>query len=472
MSSRGHSIALALTFVVGLCLACDSDRGVPVGPFRVEPYLQLGQTPDPTALALLWHADDRDDDWSVAYRTGPDAAWQSAKVTTARRVAVEGESPFRVYRAALTDLPRGQTFEYRVSLGGEVVFQADGRTARPAGEPSRFVAFGDCGADTAGQRAVAFRAYQEHPDLVVITGDVVYARGRLSEYRERFWPIYNAGTASPDLGAPLLRSTPFVAAAGNHDVAARDLDQFPDGLAYFLVWDQPLNGPDGAEGPHVGNLEGSASQRKAFLDAAGETYPRMANFSFDHGDAHWTVIDSNPYVDWTDAGLREWLTRDLAAAQQATWRFVTFHHPGFNSSHAYSDQQHMRQLAPVLEAGKVDVVFSGHVHNYQRSFPLRFEPANPSNRGPKVDGRWTLDKNYDGRTRTHPDGVIYIVTGAGGSHLYNPEQEDDRASWQTFTHTFRSRDFSLTVADVQGATLTVRQIQPDGEEIDRFVIKK
>ena len=34
----------------------------------------------------------------------------------------------------------------------------------------------------------------------------------------------------------------------------------------------------------------------------------------------------------------------------------------------------MRLLAPMLEAGKVDVVFNGHVHNYQRSYPLRFVP--------------------------------------------------------------------------------------------------
>ena len=41
---------------------------------------------------------------------------------------------------------------------------------------------------------------------------------------------------------------------------------------------------------------------RAFTEAAGEAYPRMTNFSFDYGNAHWTVIDSNPYVDWTDPG--------------------------------------------------------------------------------------------------------------------------------------------------------------------------
>ena len=57
----------------------------------------------------------------------------------------------------------------------------------------------------------------------------------------------------------------------------------------------------------------------------------MANFSFDYGNAHWVVLDSNPYADWTDSALREWVERDLARAKGATWKFVAFHHPGFNS---------------------------------------------------------------------------------------------------------------------------------------------
>ena len=39
----------------------------------------------------------------------------------------------------------------------------------------------------------------------MIPGDIVYTRGRVSEYRENFWPVYNAEDASPSVGAPLLR---------------------------------------------------------------------------------------------------------------------------------------------------------------------------------------------------------------------------------------------------------------------------
>jgi len=321
---------------------------------------------------------------------------------------------------------------------------------------------------------------------VMIPGDIVYGRGRVSEYRENFWPIYNADQASPDVGAPLLRSTLFLAAPGNHDIANRDLEKYPDGLAYFLYWDQPLNGPTGTEGSaHVPKLSGPEANKTAFLEAAGDAYPRMANFSFDYGNAHWTVLDSNPYVDWTNPELRDWVERDLASAKAVAWRFVTFHHPGFHSGREHYEQQQMRQMAAVFEAGKVDIVFSGHAHNYQRTCPLHFVPGpegddkpvigkdgEPITKGKLITGRWRLDKSFDGASNTRADGVIYLVTGAGGQHLYNPEQQDDPGSWQEFTRKFVSKVHSLTVADVDGATVTVRQVSADGQQLDRFVVTK
>jgi hypothetical protein len=324
---------------------------------------------------------------------------------------------------------------------------------------------------------IAYRAYREQPDFVLITGDIVSARGRISEYRDKFWPIYNADEASPVRGAPLLRSTVFLAAPGNHDIATRDLEKYPDGLAYFLYWDQPLNGPPGrVGGAVVPALKGPDANRQAFLEAAGPAYPRMANFSLDYGNAHWTVLDSNTYVDWTDPDLRAWVERDLASARDATWRFVTFHHPGFHTAKKHFEQQQMRVMAEVFEKGGVDLVFSGHVHNYQRTFPLHFVPEKDDAGKPvrvedRAGGRWTLDTAFDGRTNTRPSGVIYLVTGAGGNHLYNPEQQDDPASWQPFTHKFLSQVHSLTVADVDGPRLTIRQVAADGQELDKFTIE-
>ena len=373
----------------------------PEPTFLVQPYLQLGDAaPGQVAhdLVLLWHASAGQAAWVVEYQMGADTAWTLAAPPSSHRITVLGIDPHWLFRTVLKGLVPGKEFEYRVRKGGEILFAATARAPKGVGQPYRFVSFGDCGAGTAQQKAVAYQTYLARPDFLMITGDIVYSRGRISEYRDKFWPTYNADHASPFVGAPLLRSTLFVAAPGNHDIATRDLGKYPDGLAYFLYWDQPRNGPLGMhEGPLVPVLIGPVANQEAFLTAAGEAYPRMANFSFDYGNAHWTVLDSNPYVDWTNPELQAWVRARPAAAQDRTWRFVAFHHPGFNSSKAHFNDQQMRLLAEVFEAGRVDVVFSGHVHNYQRTYPLRFTPERDENGKlvrdqNKVPGRWTLDK--------------------------------------------------------------------------------
>jgi hypothetical protein len=455
------------------------------GPLLVKPYLQLGHIQGDGKLVLVWHTTESDSPWVVEYRPGAGRRWQTAQAPSARRIAVAGVEPHRVWHTPLTGLEPGQVFAYRLSVADKVIFESEARAPRSPDQPHRFVVFGDCGAGTAEQRAIAYRTFVQKPDFVMITGDIVYGKGLVSEYRTNYWPILNADGPSQAVGAPLLRSTPFVAAPGNHDIASRDLGKTPDGLAYFYYWYQPLNGPDGKlGGPMVAPLLGSEANVHAFTEAAGSAFPRMANFSFDFGNAHWTVLDSNATVDWTNRDLQAWVAADLAASKSATWRFVSFHHPGFNSSKTHFNEQYMRILAPIFEAGKVDLVFNGHVHNYQRSYPLRFIPSAANGAAPvassdgtvsksrRVDGKWTLDKSFVGNLDTSPEGVIYLVTGAGGQHLYNPEQQDDPASWQEFTYKHVSKVHSLTVADVDGPTLTIRQLTAGGDEVDRFVIKK
>jgi hypothetical protein len=452
--------------------------------FLVEPYLQLGDglasSPDGGSqrLAVLWHAEDSDAAWSLSCREEGSPTWQaSPEPPSFRRVAVEGIEPHRVYRATLAGEP-SRAVAYRVSKNGQVVFES--ATRLPPGTRNggpvlgnRVVIYGDCGAGTPEQRAIAFAVQQARPDYAVITGDIVYSRGRISEYREKFFPVYNADRAAPETGAPLLRSTLFIAAPGNHDIATRDLKTYPDGLAYFLYWDQPLNGPDNLRGGSpIAPLIGPEPNLAAFREGAGPKYPRMANFSFDYGDVHWLVLDANGYANWDAPDLREWITRDLDAAKDRPWRLVALHQPGFNSSQAHFDDQRTRRLAPLFEQGGVAIVFAGHVHNYQRTHPLTFQPAGPTGKSGRVDGRWTLDGRYDGQKTTRPKGVIYVVTGAGGQRLYNPEQNDDRASWEPFTQSFVSRVHSFTVLDVQRDRLDLRQLAADGTELDRFRVTR
>ena len=451
--------------------------------FVTKPYLQIGHNPTTQSLQLLWHAYEAEAVWSVEYTNGVDNTFRKSEKISFTKVAVVNIAAHRVYHASLQGLVPGKRFSYRVIKDGKTVFSSDGQAIKSADQSYRFVAMGDIGAETPDQKKLAVQAYLTKPDFVVVPGDIVYETGLISDYRKKFWPVYN-NDQTDTTGAPLMRSIPFIAAVGNHDADSRDLDKAPDALAYYMFLEQPLNGPVGKEGGAiVPVLKGSDANKKAFYEAAGESYPGMTNYSFNYGNAHWTVLDADTYVDWTDKELTDWVTKDLANSKDAIWHFVLFHHPGFNSSIDHYEQQHMRLLSPIFEKGKVDIVFNGHVHNYQRSFPMTFAPDkkgtllvagkdNKTIRGRVVPGAWKLDKTFDGKTNTSPKGVIYVITGAGGQELYNPEQTTDPDSWQKFTDKFISTVHSLTVADVNGKTLVIRQLDTNGKELDSFKIIK
>ncbi len=451
--------------------------------FLVHPYLQLGESTAPDRMAVLWHADDVDAPWRLDARVIPERSDQDAATplptatVTYSRIDADGHAPHRVYKAEVAGLEPGRPFAYSVRLGEHAVFQATANARPDEGLPHRFVAFGDCASGSPEQRAIAHQAALARPDYAVITGDLVYMRGRVAEYRTNFFPAYNSPVLSGWTGAPLLRSVPFVGVPGNHDLWIRDLDAYPDALAYFYYWDQPRNGPVKAPDParpgrNVAHPEGPEDRKERFFRGAGDRFPVMANFSFDAGDVHWTVLDGNPYMDWTDPALRDWLARDLAAAKEKPWRFVAYHQPAFHSSIAHASEQRMRLICDLLEAGKVSIVFAGHVHNYQRTYPLTFSRTGPMGADGRVPGDWTLDRSYDGVSNTTPRGILHLTTGAGGAKLYRSEEEERPSFWQPFTCKYVSDTHSLTVVDVTRRDVRIRQLDLRGREIDAFRVTR
>lgn len=443
-----------LLLLAALTLSCGRS------PFLVPPYLQLGDNPaDPSRITVVFHA-SAPANFTVA---GPNGQPIPA---IEQKIGATSLPEHYVYSAELTGLSPGAEFLYSVARDGQTVFKAQGLARKAATQSSRTVIFGDSGQDNAPQREIAWQTAQAKPDMVFIVGDVVYSRGLGSEYRKKLYPVYNADTNTPD-AVRLMRSRLFAVVPGNHDTVTTDTTKYPDAQAYYLYWKQPRNGPTLGD-KHQPLLQGDYAA--AFRASAGPAFPNATNYSFDYGNAHWTMLDGNNYVDWQDPALQKWIADDLAKANGSTWRFVGFHQPGFNSSKAHFSQQQLRWLAPVFEKGGVDVVFSGHVHNYQRSYPLTFSPSGAGAKTGEVEGTLNLDREY--RDKGKPNGILYIVTGAGGAGLYNPEQDQDRATWQPFTKLFVSRTHSFSILDLDGNRLLFRQLDGKGQELDRFEIAK
>jgi len=187
------------------------------------------------------------------------------------------------------------------------------------------------------------------------------------------------------------------------------------------------------------------------LYAASPVYPALGNheahgapyyryfgvqsyYSFDYGNAHFVALDSScPESEW-DAQLN-WLAVDLSRHRDATWRIVFFHHTVYTCCTVRGRREDgevlRKRLEPYLQRGRVQFVINGHDHTYQRHLA--------------------------------PNGITYMVTGGGGAPLY-PVVKDTpyvKAAESAYN------DCEVTV---NGSTLTVRAVRPDGTAIDVFTL--
>jgi hypothetical protein len=99
-------------------------------------------------------------------------------------------------------------------------------------------------------------------------------------------------------------------------------------------------------------------------------------------------VSQNPNIDWIIVSVHDWLYRS-SSTNPLNEDLAEIYHPIF-------DQYH------------VDLVLSGHDHSYHRTYPLKYNPANPVR--PIVTSSNTSDY-------TNPQGEIFAVVGTGGIHL-------------------------------------------------------
>jgi hypothetical protein len=282
-----------------------------------------------------------------------------------------------------------------------------------------------------------------------------------------------------------LRNYLWFVAPGNHDLGSTGVnanllssDTDPpysgsagagDALAYFNDLYYPLNGLAGydvqetwtgntsvANGLLFSYLEQNytspaaiAAFRASTAVNSGQSVKRqvdtMTNYSFDEGNVHFLVLDANPHLFGGvlpsgtassaappvfppyPTALGNWVINDLDSSKQ-TWKIVLFHQPSFSSGDATIVNNQMRAVAKILEDHGVNMVFNGHEHNYQRTYPIRataktsLQPS--STGGPAV----YIDTAYNGTTDTVPDGVLYIVEGAGGNRDFDGDYAPPRGS--------------------------------------------
>lgn len=147
------------------------------------------------------------------------------------------------------------------------------------------------------------------------------------------------------------------------------------------------------------------------------------------GDAQLFLLDSNAITDRQTA----WLEQQLAEST-STWKIAVFHHPPFTCGGHSGSSTVQRRWVPLFERYGVQLVLSGHDHNYQR---------------------------FAGRS-----GVTYVVHGGGGAGLYRP-----RGCPSSYPRRVRARaEYGFLSVSIGPDDLQVAAIDLRGRRVDRVTL--
>lgn len=397
------------------------------------PYLQSASS---DSITVRWRTDTATDS-RVQYGTSPGSLTfpaTNATATTEHVVKLTGLSPNTKYFYNVGS-------SSAVQAGDATYFFETSPTAGTA-VPTRIWVIGDAGTGSSGQAAVynAYRNYtgSTYTDFWMMLGDNAYNSGTDAEYQANMFNVY------PEM----MRQSPLWATIGNHD--GTSADSATQTGPYYDIHTFPKNGEAG----------GVASGTEAY-------------YSFNYGNIHVIVLDSNETSRSTTGAMMNWMKADLANVT-ATWLVAIWHHPPYTKGSHNSDTEtnliEMRQnFLPILENYGVDLVLTGHSHSYERS---RF-----------IDGHYGLSSTYnssfainggsgrvDGtgaytKTASMPhSGAVYSVVGASG-----------QVSGGTLNHPamFLSlNELGSMVIDVSGQTMDIKYLNNNGTVRDYFTISK
>lgn len=359
--------------------------------FVVKPYLQFGTTDSMTLMAETSKPARMRVDYGEALPLK--LRGESADSSAINEVKLTGLKPFTTYfyrvtcEDAQTNLARSEVLSFQTAPGPE--------------QPWAFGILGDTQRNPDVTRKCADGIFALRPNFLLHVGDVVD-----DGFAKQQWVF--------DLFEP----------------CARLFSQVP----CF---------------PVIGNHEKNSHWYYDYFSLPAPEYW----YTFTYGNAQFFMIDSNKDCQPGSEQYR-WLEKALAESK-ATWKFTAHHHPCFSSDEDdYGDHltgkpgsfrwgdSNARHLVPLYEKYGADIAFAGHIHSYERTWPILQMTINQAK------------------------GVRYIVSGGGGGGL---EQAAPQRSWFS-VHVQRGHHYC--VAAVHDRTIEFKAYDLEGRLFDTFSLTK
>lgn len=341
------AIILTLTLLIGIIApsvcAIEGEE-----PFRISAVVNGDSC---TEKGLAWYTKVKTDSVVEIYKENEQEIDNTVKIEYDDVFEFEGNY---VHKAKVSNLERGKTYNYRVgssnTLSDLCSFETDD------GDSSfNFIAISDVQAKTienfmkgADTLKTALKMMPE-AEFIIDCGD--FTDDSDNEQWDLFYEAFGE----------IYRNNTLVPVAGNHDGSG--------------VW-------------HWFNNMFNLDNRESVQNLSG------VNYSFDYGNAHFAVVNTNDLMAVSYSQLI-WLKNDLNSTDK-DWKIVLMHKSpySFGKDAKWPDVNYLQKVLPlVLDSCNVDLVMSGHDHQYLRTKPLK-------------------------NNKVSDDGTTYALIGTAGAKRY------------------------------------------------------
>ena len=380
-------VFLTIGIIVGLVLIMFTSSA---GPWLQNPNLKgpyLSWVDDPTTTMTI--------SWQTPIQTNGIVQWGN---TTNYGNSIAGSSSVdNLYSVTITGLEPNTIYHYRIISNirnyTQLVEDHWFKTAPNSTVSFSFIAYGDSRPDifgNSGHRYVCNQMLKTEPNpaFILHTGDIVFQSNMENQWNQFFYELKD-----------IIDHAPLFTALGNHEYNEFGGDY---GWHYFNYFNYPA--------------------------ANNEWY-----YSFNYSNVH--VISLNLSVSDVQISSAQinWLKNDLEKVNKSSninWIVIFFHVPLYSSGGFGDDPLAISALEQIFIDYKVDLVISGHDHQYERM---------------------------------NVKGVQYIVTGGGGSELEVYIGGNEDVQYSENIHHF-------CLIEVNGLSMTIKTISSTGAIIDQFTL--
>ena len=198
-------------------------------------------------------------------------------------------------------------------------------------------------------------------------------------------------------------------------------------------------------------------------------------YSFDYGNAHFAVLNTNDMYPMSQA-QRNWLINDMSASD-AQWKIILAHRSFYSAGKNINkpDTIVMRNvLLPIIDQLDIDMVYAGHDHMYLRTNQVKGDAL--------VEGTTYVDEIYNGEKVTfavNPEGTVYTLPSTAGTKRYTVHEDaiPPILDVAAVAETTRDRGGCFCTTEINGGKLIYKAYIVDDETqeislIDSYAIMK